>query len=357
MRGSGSDNETALAGPGPIRLGLAIAGKMTGFLAVMVLANLVVTGFALLPISPTVGHHPTLDGRFGMGIGPYLRRAIETPIPQDWVGFLTQIRHQRSGGPSYLFGERRMTGWWSYYFVTLAVKTPLALWLLVAGRVALGRRVVSSGRAGMLPLIVVIFLAITAAGSSRNYGIRYLLPLAPLAVVWVSGLAEAGTWGRRAAAIGLVGQALAVATIHPFELSYFNALAGGPAGGRHILADSNLDWGQGAKPLARLQRAASRVPRPDALLLRRHRPRPLRGRRPSLRDRRRGRAPRPPADALGRDGISGRLRLAPVGSLGTGGLFSEARRDPARPLDGRRHDRHLSHERRLPSRFVPVGRR
>ena len=136
----------------------------------------------------------------------------------------------------------------------LAVKTPLALWLLVAGRVALGRRVVSSGRAGMLPLIVAIFLAITAAGSSRNYGIRYLLPLAPLVVVWVSGLAEAGTWGRRIAAIGLVGQAIAVATIHPFELSYFNALAGGPAGGRHILADSNLDWGQGAKPLARLQR-------------------------------------------------------------------------------------------------------
>ena len=241
--------------PGPIRLVLTIAARMTGFLAVMILANLVVTGFSLLPISPTVGAHPTIEGRFGMGIGPYLQRAIEIPIPRDWVGFLTQIRHQRSGGPSYLFGERRMTGWWSYYFVTLAVKTPLALWMLVASRVALGRRAKSSGRAGMLPGIVVIFLAITAAGSSRNYGIRYLLPMAPLVIVWVSGLAEAGTWARRAAVIGLAGQALAVATIHPFELSYFNVLAGGPAGGRHILADSNLDWGQGAKPLARLQRA------------------------------------------------------------------------------------------------------
>ena len=330
---------------------------MTGFLGVMILANLVVTGFALLPISPTVGPHPTLDGRFGMGIGPYLQRAIETPIPRDWVGFLTQIRHQRSGGPSYLFGERRMTGWWSYYFVTLAVKTPLALWLLVAGRVALGRRVISSGRAGMLPLIVVIFLAITAAGSSRNYGIRYLLPLAPLVVVWVSGLAEAGTWGRRVAAIGLVGQAIAVATIHPFELSYFNALAGGPAGGRHILADSNLDWGQGAKPLARLQRTHPEFR--DLTLYYFGDTDPVHygvvGRRyvidagavhPDL-----------PPDALGRYGISGRLRLAPVGSLGTGGLFSEARRDPARPTDGRRHDRHLSHERRLPSRFVVPPRR
>jgi hypothetical protein len=52
-----------------------------------------------------------------------------------------------------------------------------------------------------------------------------------------------------------VGQALAVAWVHPFELSYFNVLAGGPIGGRHVLADSNLDWGQGLKTLARLQQA------------------------------------------------------------------------------------------------------
>jgi hypothetical protein len=31
-------------------------------------------------------------------------------------------------------------------------------------------------------------------------------------------------------------------------------LAGGPEGGRHILADSNLDWGQGLETLSRLQR-------------------------------------------------------------------------------------------------------
>jgi hypothetical protein len=41
--------------------------------------------------------------------------------------------------------------------------------------------------------------------------------------------------------------------VHPFELTYFNALAGGPLGGRHVLADSNLDWGQGLKALAALQ--------------------------------------------------------------------------------------------------------
>ena len=48
---------------------------------------------------------------------------------------------------------------------------------------------------------------------------------------------------------------MAVASVHPHELTYFNALAGGPRGGRHILSDSNLDWGQGLKGLARLQRS------------------------------------------------------------------------------------------------------
>ena len=64
---------------------------------------------------------------------------------------------------------------------------------------------------------------------------------------------------------------MAVASVHPYELTYFNALAGGPLGGRHILSDSNLDWGQGLKGLARLQYAGTRVSRPDILLLRRYR--------------------------------------------------------------------------------------
>jgi len=55
------------------------------------------------------------------------------------------------------------------------------------------------------------------------------------------------------AALGLIGQAASVAAIHPHELSYFNVLAGGKIGGRRVLADSNLDWGQGLRSLARIQ--------------------------------------------------------------------------------------------------------
>ena len=42
----------------------------------------------------------------------------------------------------------------------------------------------------LLPLVFLIYMGITAIGSSRNYGVRYVLPLAPLAIVWVSAIAE-----------------------------------------------------------------------------------------------------------------------------------------------------------------------
>jgi hypothetical protein len=241
-----------------VKAAARVARGMAGFLAVMVVADLVVTGFALLPMSPTAGAgHPSLDGRLGRwpGMHAIAVRLIETPIPEDWVGFATQVRHQRAGGPSYLLGARRMTGWWYYYLVALAVKAHLAFWAMTAARVALGKRAGGAGRDWVLPALIAAFLAVTAIGSARNYGVRYLLPISPLAIVWISALAERRGWARAVAVAGLLGQAYAVASVHPNELTFFNAAAGGPVGGRRILADSNLDWGQGLKALARLQKS------------------------------------------------------------------------------------------------------
>jgi hypothetical protein len=147
-----------------------------------------------------------------------------------------------------------MRGWWYYYFVAMAVKVPLSFWLLWAYRAGTTRRAAWSHHDWMLPTVVAAFLAVTAIGSSRNYGLRYLLPLAPLAIIWVSNLAERPGWPTRVVWIALAGQALAVGSVHPDELTYFNVLVNGRFGGRKVLADSNLDWGQGLRSLARLQR-------------------------------------------------------------------------------------------------------
>jgi hypothetical protein len=264
----------------PMALTWHVLTRMLAFVAIMLLTNLAITGFARIPLSTSEGQHPSLEKRLGAKAAREVARLYETPIPQDWVGFATQMHHQATGGASYLWGERRMRGWWYYYFVALAFKVPLGFWLLVVARVALergssgtlgGRRVffppLAKGGVGvvpaqtelhihLLPLVFVLFLTITAVGSSRNYGMRYLLPMAPLAIVWVSALAECRSmaWPRIAAALGVASLVAAVAVSHPYELTYFNILAGGPRGGRHILADSNLDWGQGLDTLVSLQR-------------------------------------------------------------------------------------------------------
>ena len=113
---------------------------MTGYVLVMILANLVVTGVAVVPLSGARGEHPSIEAKFGSRFAPWIARLYETPIPQDWVGFANQVHRQMAGGPSYLLGERRMTGWRSYYLVALAVKVPLTFWCLLAGRLALARR-------------------------------------------------------------------------------------------------------------------------------------------------------------------------------------------------------------------------
>jgi hypothetical protein len=250
---------------GLARLSRQVVLGMIAYVLIMILANLAITGFALLPLSTSRGEHPSIGSSQGSQLGAWTARLYETTIPQDWVGLATQMHHQLSGGSSYLLGERRMSGWRYYYLVALAVKVPLGFWLLLAGRMALPEPAKEENRSRdeLLPLTIALFLVITAIGSSRNYGLRYLLPLAPLAIVWVSRLAEGASasssprpaWQSLVVALGMAGQTAAIASIHPFELTYFNILAGGPLGGRHVLSDSNLDWGQGLKCLARLQRA------------------------------------------------------------------------------------------------------
>ncbi len=246
-------DQTGSCERGWIPVSRRVALGMTAFVILLLASDLVVTGFATLPLSESTGTHPMIESRFGSMASRWLARLVEVPIPQDWVGLAIQVRHQRSGGPSYLLGERRLHGWWYYYFVALAVKVPLSFWGLTLGRAVWSRRVRSTARDGILTIVPLVFLALAALGSSRNYGIRYLLPLAPLAIVWVSALAEGSRAMRWFVVAMLVGQGLSVASIHPFELSYFNAIAGGSLGGRRILSDSNLDWGQGARELARLQ--------------------------------------------------------------------------------------------------------
>ncbi|HEU5117875.1 MAG TPA: glycosyltransferase family 39 protein [Isosphaeraceae bacterium] len=248
-----SPSETQAGGRCPPYKIFRVAGGMSVFVGLMLLGDVVLTGFATQTPSESRGGHPAIESRLPIAIQPAVASLIETPLPADLVAFVIQVRHQRSGGPSFLMGERRLRGWWYYYLVAMAIKVPLGFWLLFGGRCLVGPKIARDRQEGMILVLLGAYLAIASIGSTRNYGIRYLLPMAPMAVVWISGLAEGSRRARTLAVVGLLGMVASLAMIHPHELTYFNVLGGGRDGGRRILSDSNLDWGQGARSLARLQ--------------------------------------------------------------------------------------------------------
>jgi 4-amino-4-deoxy-L-arabinose transferase-like glycosyltransferase len=169
-------------------------------------------------------------------------------------GFLMS---QASGTQTaYLWGEYSDRGWWYYFPVAFALKTPTALLLLaVAGAAVLVWRRRDYGVANLMfvAVPVVVYMALAMA-SGINLGVRHLLPIYPFVLLVAAAAARAAlAWkrpfGSTALGIVVVLWAVGFARVYPHPLTFFNALAGGPSNGLAHLADSNLDWGQDLKLL------------------------------------------------------------------------------------------------------------
>ena len=94
--------------------------------------------------------------------------------------------------------------------------------------------------------------------SNLNIGYRHLLPILPLLFIFISRITHHVSRftfhvSRFTFYVLLLWLALGTARVSPHYLAYFNELAGGPDGGYRYLADSNTDWGQAYKDLARFQ--------------------------------------------------------------------------------------------------------
>jgi len=170
-------------------------------------------------------------------------------LPDSYLLGLAWTMQSTSGRSAYFCGEVSEEGWPSYFPIALAIKTPIALLLLVlAGVGALVLRW-ARPRDGALLLGLLSFAAIHFAyvcASHLNIGQRHLLPIYP--ALYVLGGAAVAWWttrfGRGLVAAAFVWLMAANVFIYPNYLSYFNESIGGPARGHLYLADSNIDWGQ-----------------------------------------------------------------------------------------------------------------
>jgi hypothetical protein len=163
---------------------------------------------------------------------------------------------------SFLLGQTRSSGWWYFYLVALAVKTPIPL-LAVApvGLVLQAREGWRQRNTWLLaPLILFATTLVFASLVSRiNIGIRHVLVLYPfmalgaahaLAQLWRHAQQARTRWvaaGGSVLAAGLaIWQLSTLWTAHPDYLPYFNEAVRHP---EQVLVDSDLDWGQDLRRL------------------------------------------------------------------------------------------------------------
>jgi hypothetical protein len=153
---------------------------------------------------------------------------------------------------NYLAGNFSRDGWWYYFPVAFALKTPLAVIALIALRKITFFR--SRDRLDLILIAPAAFYLVVSLASPYNIGVRHLLPVFPFLHLWLSRLVERvelpGTRPRdlrsiRYAAVALVAAAVAAPLVsHPHYMGWFNSLAGGRRTATFLLADSNVDWGQ-----------------------------------------------------------------------------------------------------------------
>ncbi|MBI3268158.1 MAG: glycosyltransferase family 39 protein [Planctomycetes bacterium] len=189
-------------------------------------------------------------------------------FPEGYANIFLILLRTGWNRPSFLCGELRRGGFWYYFLVTFALKTPIPVLLLLAGGLAAagkgwGFRSRWDAAALLVPVLVYGGVCLNAR---LNIGHRHLLPIYPfLFVAAAAAIGAAWRSGRRALRLGAAGLLLWVLVetlgVYPHFLAYFNPFAGGPDGGWRYLVDSNLDWGQDLKGLRKWLDARSEDPR------------------------------------------------------------------------------------------------
>lgn len=204
------------------------------------------------------GRGAKLIGQLGDEVPPAVRAWVAANpdrVPNALVAATVQgVVNARPGG-GYLFGEWRDAGFWYYFPAVAAMKVPEG--------VAVAFAVVLVGRPRALvnlPLLLAVLLFAVTTPTPRQIGVRLVLPPLALAVV---GLAVAlARWkaGVRVGIGALAATAAAATLVWPNGLAFMNQFWGGPGRAYHMMADSNVDWGQGLPELTRWHDAHGRPP-------------------------------------------------------------------------------------------------
>lgn len=227
----------------------------------------------------------------------------QTDILRPWGYYMLGVdmaTQRASGGHTvYFMGEVSAAGWVRYFPIVYILKEPLAFHILTVlallyMAIAIRRqpwqepfkrlRVWISAHFAQFAMLLWLAIYWTASLiSNLNIGMRHLLPVLPFTyalvswatVQWAAEKKENKQSARQKYSdilrnvriflfadfrhgtkylfIGalMIWQIINILLVYPHFISYFNELAGGPSGGSRYVVDSNLDWGQDLKRLAK----------------------------------------------------------------------------------------------------------
>lgn len=176
------------------------------------------------------------------------------PAPAFLRGLAEAWVLNKSAPESYLLGQRKSGGYWYFFLVGVAVKTPIPVLILVliglAGLVTRDRRWTSCAPAVCAVAVLLVTMPVT-----YNAGVRHVLVVFPLlailggygaAVLWS---AKARPWMRAILLLLLAWQiAETIGTRHDY-IAYFNEFAGRDPS-QVLVAGCDLDCGQDVNRLA-----------------------------------------------------------------------------------------------------------
>ena len=235
--------QRTLKSPGRVVAGLALLVPV-GWLAI-------VLGYGGKFAGSPLSHAAFLSARFQSLQHAY--PTLRLPLPDAFLRGLDRQAFDGEPGhlATYVLGRIVTHAIWWYFPFAIACKWPLAL---LAAAVARGVQwwvdPASRSRSGVVLLAGLVFLLPAMFLANLDAGVRYMLPLLPLAAIEIGALAsEAAGPLQRAfsvlAAVCVLALVFEVAPAGPNWLAFFNRAAGGPGGGEGLLNDSNIDWGQG----------------------------------------------------------------------------------------------------------------
>lgn len=268
-----------------------------GFILITALAYLLVGSYYAFHLKnmPVSVQHRLIDDSIGQEsykpIKDVLHKmadnAVLRPYSQYFLGFFMVYAHSSSGHTTFFMGEMGKN-WWNYYLIAYLIKEPipsqLFFYLAIAfalsslvkkkflnKRKAIGKTLLSNIKIlfkwiskhyleiGMISFVVL--LLIIGAKSKLQLGIRYIMPVFPLIYILTAVSIKKFFHNQKnklflpyylAVFIFLSAWLIIEGfAAYPSYIAYYNEFIDGHKNGYKYLVDSNTDWGQDLKRLAK----------------------------------------------------------------------------------------------------------